>query len=1060
MRHFLTSLLVTCVSGFAVLAQEADPGGDLPPQLGEPWTVPELGMQFVPVDPGTFTMGAVNADWAATVHLTNPFWVGVHEVTQAQYRNVMGVVPQNAPARGDSLPVSAVSWEDAQAFCRILTRREEEVGRLTEGLVYRLATAAEWEYCARAGCPRDYIGELEHSAWYHANSGMVPHAVATKEPNEWGLHDMIGNVGEWCLDWYGWQPGPLTDPRGPDEGRSRVYRGGSFRDNPIPCRAWSRYAAPPSRTMPHLGFRVVLALDVDGADSYADYIARVREAEAKGAGGTPTFGEPWTVPELGMELVAVKPGAFRMSRRDFLSSRQPTASQLSQESRIFRKPLWIGKHEVTQAEYAALGRRSRRMPMGGGMYQGFKEGDRFPAIAWQWREADEFCRRLTTRERGGGRLPSGYVYRLPTEAEWEYAARAGQAADAPADLDSQAWSQRNSNREAHEVGTKEPNSWGVHDMAGSVWEWCHDADPPGRVHGASMGGSGPNRVLRGGSWRQGPVGWWARRVTRRMAYMPATGFRVVLAPGEPEGEAPPTRPETSVAAAQDKQEVQALGPVAGKEWSVPELGLKLMPIGAGAFRMGSEDGRDDQSPVHDVRITKPFWLGRVEVTQAEYRELMALIPSAHPGDRMPVESLSWEEAVGFCVKLTGRERKVGRLPAGYVYRLPTEAEWEYACGAGQQAKPDADLSRHGWCASSRLDRRPCEVGQKLPNLWGLHDMHGNVAEWCWDRYGTYAAEPQIDPTGAAEGDQRVARGGSHASPTEECLAASRRAADAGHRGPDVGFRVALAPDTVGFVKLEAEREAARAAAVAEDASRPEVGKPWTVPGFEIELAPLPPGTFRMGTDEGGGFAGPLHEVRLSRPVWIGKREVTQRTYEAVLGKNPSYEKGGDLPVFQVSWAEAVAFCRQLTERGRSGGFLPETHQFRLPTEAEWEYACRAGGEGTAVVEGWHQSNSEDTPHPVGAKPANAWGLHDMLGNVREWCLDWYGPYVEEGASDPRGPETGSFHVTRGGSFADPPEHCRPTVRSVGALAPENGFRVVLGPSVGRRWPTSAAPPAP
>jgi formylglycine-generating enzyme required for sulfatase activity len=192
--------------------------------------------------------------------------------------------------------------------------------------------------------------------------------------------------------------------------------------------------------------------------------------------------------------------------------------------------------------------------------------------------------------------------------------------------------------------------------------------------------------------------------------------------------------------------------------------------------------------------------------------------------------------------------------------------------------------------------------------------------------------------------------------------------------------------------------------------------------------------------------GPAHEVTLSRPYYMGKYEVTQEQYQQVTGTNPSNFKGRDLPVETVSWDEAQAFSKKIGEQtGES---------VRLASEAEWEYACRAGartrfcsGDADADLESvaWYGANSSGKTHPVGGKASNAWGVHDMHGNVWEWCEDWHGNYGAEATTDPQGPTEGADRVLRGGSWFTPPRNCRSAYRNW--LNPDSGdfnvgFRVV------------------
>ena len=221
--------------------------------------VNSIGMRFVPISAGTFTMG--EGQTAHKVTLTQAFELGQHEVTQEQYEKVMGKNPSKFKGKQKN-PVEMVIWNDAVEFCRKLS---DLPGEKSTGYVYRLPTEAEWEYACRAGTTTAYsfgdsIGELRDYAWYHQNSGgfsRTTHPVGQKKPNAWGLHDMHGNVFEWCQDWYGDYPsGSVTDPTGPSSGSQRVLRGGSWNDITF-CLSAIRFGPAPDYRNNRLGFRVV-----------------------------------------------------------------------------------------------------------------------------------------------------------------------------------------------------------------------------------------------------------------------------------------------------------------------------------------------------------------------------------------------------------------------------------------------------------------------------------------------------------------------------------------------------------------------------------------------------------------------------------------------------------------------------------------------------------------------------------------------------------------------------------------------------------------------------------
>ena len=297
------------------------------------------------------------------------------------------------------------------------------------------------------------------------------------------------------------------------------------------------------------------------------------------------------------------------------------------------------------------------------------------------------------------------------------------------------------------------------------------------------------------------------------------------------------------------------------DWTAGAVGMKLKLIPAGTFTMGSPAGemcRRKDEVQHKVTISKPFYMGVCEVTQREFYKLMMppdydyeawqfkrgpihdgaafcyRYPTRGPliaggtavgGERTdlnPMECVTWERAREFCRKLTQIERKAGRLPDGYVYRLPTEAEWEYACRAGAEGPYNvagdpttlASIRKFAWVAtfSWTVFGTRAVGGNRKPNAWGLHDMHGNVYEWCLDWYGPYEKGQAVDPTGPAKGTEKVVRGGSFAGvdkrdkgapdakDLEEQVHPFLRSAARYSVPPDVsfyamvGFRVVLGPE--------------------------------------------------------------------------------------------------------------------------------------------------------------------------------------------------------------------------------------------------------------------------
>jgi formylglycine-generating enzyme required for sulfatase activity len=241
-------------------------------------------------------------------------------------------------------------------------------------------------------------------------------------------------------------------------------------------------------------------------------------------------------------------------------------------------------------------------------------------------------------------------------------------------------------------------------------------------------------------------------------------------------------------------------PVAGESWVVPDLGMTMAYVEPGSLQMGSNNGGTDEKPVHTVQISKGFWMGECEVTQAQYQAIMSANPSQYKGSDRPVETISWNNATAFCLKLTQRESAAGRLPVGYSYRLPTEAQWEYGArggtkNAGFEYAGSNDPGSVAWYSVNSGDTSH-PVGQKLANQLSLHDMSGNVSEWCNDWYGEgyYATRAEVDPKGPATGSQRVYRGGGHRDPAWWCRSTVRPYGSPDFAVRTVGMRVVLSAD--------------------------------------------------------------------------------------------------------------------------------------------------------------------------------------------------------------------------------------------------------------------------
>ncbi len=601
---------------------------------------------------------------------------------------------------------------------------------------------------------------------------------------------------------------------------------------------------------------------------------------------------------------------------------------------------------------------------------------------------------------------------------------------------------------------------------------------------------------------------------------------------------------------EQKDEAKRLGvPVAWEN----AIGMRFVLIPPGSFKMGapvSEPGsQKDERPQHEVTITRAFYLQMAETTNAQYRTWNGAHDSGSDGryslngDNQPAVRVSYQDIAGsadgsresFYLRWLNEQAWTSG-PEGVTYRLPTEAEWEYACRAGTTTKyfwgdRDEDAHRYAngldpetkrWIEStkSQLVAGPvfpkedghvvtAPVGSFLPNPWGLYDMLGNASEWCADRYDPayYAASPAGDPRGPAEGG-RLVRGASYGDPPRYMSAAARLGflGDA-YADSEKGFRLVVSlpiRDTSSvpeWAKVSVEQQRVAAWLGVPVAWGNDLGMCFVL---------IPPGKFTMGSSDAERqkimaedayveaewltAEDPAHDVTITRAFYMQTTETTNAQYRAW---RPDHDKndsrsGADHPVARVSHEDIAGpqgdgegDCYLAWLNSQNPWDRPRGATYRLPTEAEWEYACRAG---TTTKCFWGASDeqahlyangldaktkeeSPDTPGlafpgddgfrdtaPVGSHLPNGFGLHDMLGNLYEWCSDWFSEtyYASSNLVDPGGPPTGTLRVMRGGSFGYGPWSVRAAVR--GRYTPDTssgggGFRPVVS------LPSNPGPPS-
>ena len=602
---------------------------------------------------------------------------------------------------------------------------------------------------------------------------------------------------------------------------------------------------------------------------------------------------------------------------------------------------------------------------------------------------------------------------------------------------------------------------------------------------------------------------------------------------------------------------------------LPEMVL----VPGDTFLMGDlfREGFEDQVPWHEVKLSD-FYLGKTEVTFQNYDAFCSATGHMKPQyyiywdrSQRPVVNIDWYDAVEYCNWLSQQQQLkpaytidqsqkdpdnydtddaknwiVTRIPDANGYRLPTEAEWEYAAREGGKklrfgnGKDTANLAQMNFDASAQSKKPYSIVGKKpfnsiecgslrSPNALGLHDMSGNVREWCADWYGDYQSAPATNPIGRLKGRVRIARGGSYNDAAHACRTMARINTTPTNKDVYLGFRVAASasPELKKIVVNAKDKPSIldqldfdKDGIFDQDDRCPELGGPKIAGGcpetiqpnaansITKGLAPIKGGTFTMGDLFGDGDGRePQHDVSIS-DFYLGRTEVTYDDFDAFCAattREKPLDNGwgrGQRPVVNIQWYDAVEYCNWLsvkqkrapaytidkntpdpnnTYSGDSKRWLvtlnPDANGYRLPTEAEWEYAAREGGKKLRFGNGKNQADvaqinfdpsekfppksfsyrgaGRDKTTEVGSLHCpNALGLHDMSGNVAEWCFDWYNETVERmQKKDPKGPGKGATRVLRGSDWQSGPQYCRVSNRN-------NGVPTLFGPSMGFRIASS------
>ena len=792
-------------------------------------------------------------------------------------------------------------------------------------------------------------------------------------------------------------------------------------------------------------------------------------------------GLPWKVRDrkTGIVMLLCPAGEFVMGSPIGENGR---SGDETPHRRVIGTAFYLSETEVTQGQWTHLMGTNPSF---------FKNGPQYPVESISWSDCEEFLRKA------GGKL------RLPSEAEWEYACRAGSTGSFSGKTDQVCWYAKNSGLRSRAVGSASPNGWGICDMHGNVWEWCTDGYAPYPQTGTEQPAPavrGQHRVIRGGGWgHSAEVCRSAHRnyVTNLSRSNSHTGLRVARTASARDFPIQNAKPDRVVLGSDRfesmgwKVEVLAEDPEpavvtdekarmrireTGLPWKIRDrnTGIVMLLVPIGSFTMGSPDDEPGHEPgEHSDRrsIRDAFYLSQCEVMQSEWQSVMGSNPSLFIGEnRHPVEQVSWDDCQEFVAK------------SGSGLRLPTEAEWEYACRAGTTGPYAGELSALGWygdnSGSARIDAaailtndelrymekltangcRTHETARKVPNPWGFYDMHGNVWEWCEDAFTDNPMRTDGATSPVEDAPARVMRGGAWTEIGTSCRSAKR-----GHGAPDlrmqfIGLRVARSVGAVDLKPIATEKPGSPPVArgltwdaeilarepdpsVVRDRAGLErmldTGLPWKVRDKQTGIVMLlvPPGDFLMGSPAADVIAPEGEQqrpVRITKPFYISETEVTQEQWTRIERSNPSATNGLAYPVERVSWDACQDYCR------RTG--------FRLPTEAEWEYACRAGTTGAhaglLTNLGWYVENSGGRVQQVKQLQPNPWGFFDMHGNVWEWCgiTDVGG----ESAAKPNSAAGPQLRPLRGGGWVSPQALCQSATRMTiaGADAYSSfGFRV-------------------
>ncbi len=779
---------------------------------------------FVLVEGGTFTMG--DATYATPLHSVtlSSFYISKTEVTQGQWKTVIGGNPSYFSSLGDNGPVEQVTWYDCINYCNKLSIKEGKIpcynisgntspSDWTSGTIvcdftakgYRLPTEAEWEYAARGGnISAGYIysgsNSVDDVVWYSNNSGNTTHAVGTKAPNELNINDMNGNVCEWCWDWYSsYTSSSQSNPTGATSGSNRVMRSGSYNGSAINCLpGYRNYNEPPGRFSDG-GFRVVLS---NGTTPNAP-ILQSPSTGAVDVALPPKLTWNASLSAVNSYTLQVSTDAGFASfvyNQSGLTSTSQQVTGLSNSTKyywrvsavnIYGASNWSSVYNFTTIGVAP-GTPTLATPA-----NNTNDITLPPTLTWN---ASSGAVTYTLQVSTSSSFTS-FIFNDSTLTS----------------VSKQISGLANSTIYYWRVNAK--NSYGTSSWS-SVYNFTTTGVAPNAPTLATPANNAVNIALP-------PTLTWnasAGASSYTLQVSASSSFSSFVY--NQSGLSGTSQQITGLSNSnQYYWRVNAMNNYGTSAWSNVSNFTTLLNttngfvlVESGTFTMGSSIGSSNELPLHSVTLSS-YYISKAEVTQGQYRAVVGSNPSNFGlGDNAPVEQVTWYDCISYCNKLSVKEGKIPCYSIGGItspvdwtsgtvecdfgakgYRLPTEAEWEYASRGGNKSvgyvySGSNTIDSVGW-VNSNSGNTTHVIGTKIGNELGLYDMSGNVSEWCWDGYDVYYKNSQTDPTGNGASGARVFRGGSWNEGDNSSRSSNRRYGIFDFKNFDLGFRVVISNGT-------------------------------------------------------------------------------------------------------------------------------------------------------------------------------------------------------------------------------------------------------------------------